>query len=97
MYAYEQIRVIWNGEYSNCFYVKKGVKRGAIVSPILSCVYLAVLLTELKKAGLGCFIGTWFASALAYADDIILMAPSARAMRGEIGRASCRERVCMLV
>jgi len=81
MYTDQQIRVLWNGKYSNCFYVENGVKQGAIVSPILFCVYLDVLLTELKKADLGCFIGTWFAAALAYANDLILIAPSARAMR----------------
>jgi len=63
MYTDQQIRVLWNGKYSNCFYVENGVKQGAIVSPILFCVYLDVLLTELKKADLGCFIGTWFAAA----------------------------------
>ena len=82
MYTDQQIRVLWNGKYSTCFSVNNGVKQGAIVSPILFCVYLDVLLSELQKAGLGCFIGTWFAAALAYADDLILMAPSARAMRG---------------
>ena len=40
-----------------------------------------MLLTELKRAGFGCFIGNWFAAALAYADDLTLLAPSARAMR----------------
>jgi len=81
MYTDQQIRVLWNGEKSNCFYVKNGVKQGAIVSHILFCVYLDMLLTKLKKADLGCFIGTWFAAALAYGDDLILIAPSARAMR----------------
>jgi len=65
MYTDQQIRVLWNGEYSNCFYVKNSVKQGVIVSPILFCVYLDVLLTELKKADLGCFIDTWFAAAFA--------------------------------
>jgi Reverse transcriptase (RNA-dependent DNA polymerase) len=65
MYTDQQIRVLWNGEYSNCFSVKNGVKQGAVVSTILFCVYLDVLLTELKKTGLGCFIGAWFAAALA--------------------------------
>jgi len=81
LYTNQQIRVLWNGEYSNCFQVKSGVKQGAIVSPILFCVYLDMLLTELKKADLGCFIGTWIAAALAYADDLILITPSARAMQ----------------
>jgi len=48
-----------------------------------------VLLTELKKADLGCFIGTWFATALAYADDLILIAPSARAMQAML--ANCNK------
>jgi Reverse transcriptase (RNA-dependent DNA polymerase)/Endonuclease/Exonuclease/phosphatase family len=81
IYTDQQIRVLWNGEYSNSFPVKNGVKQGAIISPILFCVYLDMLLTELKRAGFGCFIGNWFAAALAYADDLILLAPSARAMR----------------
>jgi len=51
------------------------VKQGAIVSTTLFCVNLDVLLTEVKKAGLGCLIGTWFAAA--YADDLILIAPFA--------------------
>jgi len=51
----QQIRVLWNGEYSHCFSIKNGVKQGAIVSPILFSVYPDVLLTELKRAGLGCF------------------------------------------
>jgi len=40
------------------------MKQGAIVSPILFYVYLDVRLTELNKAGLGCYIGTRFAAAL---------------------------------
>lgn len=81
MYTNQQIRVLWNGIYSYGFAVKNGVKQGAIVSPILFCVYLDVLLVELQAADVGCFISNRFAAALAYADDIILLAPSARAMR----------------
>ena len=34
----------------------------------------------LAKSEVGCFIGNWFIGALAYADDIVLLAPSASAM-----------------
>ena len=57
------------------------MKKGTIVSSIFFCVCFDVLLTELKKAGLGCLIGTLFAAALAYANDLNLIAPTARAMR----------------
>jgi hypothetical protein len=76
-----QICVLWNGVYSCPFSVKNDVKQGAIISPILFCVYLDVLPTELQAAGVGCFIDNRFVASLAYADDIILLAPSARAMR----------------
>ena len=47
------------------------------------------LLVILSKANIGCFIGKNYVSALAYADDLVLIAPSASAMRKmlEIGRA----------
>jgi len=44
-------------------------------------VYIDGLLVALSKAGVGCFIGDCFAGALVYADDIVLIAPSASALR----------------
>jgi len=85
MYTGQQVRVLWNGVSLANFPVSNGVKQGAIVSPILFCVYIDTLLIELKKAGVGCFIGNWFVAALGYADDVILMAPTARAMRKMLG------------
>jgi len=34
-----------------------------------------------NDAGYGCYIGRAFAGVLAYADDVVLLAPSASAMR----------------
>ena len=58
-----------------------GVKQGGIISPILFCVYSDDFLLLLAKSEVGCFIGYWFIGALAYADDIVLLAPTASAMR----------------
>ena len=58
-----------------------GVRQGAILSPILFCVYFDVLLNNLDSSGIGCHIGSFFVGALAYADDLVLLAPSANAMR----------------
>ena len=71
----------WNGIFSNNFAVTNGVKQGGILRPILFCVYIDVLLLSLRDAGVGCFIGEFFVGALAYADDIVLLAPTACAMR----------------
>jgi len=51
------------------------------VRPVLFCVYINDLLLLLSKAGIGCYIGSNFAGALAYTDDIGLIAPTATALR----------------
>ena len=51
-----------------------------LISPFF-CIYIDKLLLELSKSGFGCFIGEVFLGALAYADDIVLLAPTHRAMR----------------
>ena len=51
------------------------------MSPILFCLYLDELLAILAESNVGCFIGTWYFGALAYADDIVFLALSAREMR----------------
>ena len=42
-------------------------------------------LGKFEEAGVGCYIGNVFVGALAYADDIVLLAPTARAMRLMLG------------
>lgn len=45
------------------------------------CIYIDDLLVKLSLSGVGCFIGFNFVGALAYADDIVLLAPTPSAMR----------------
>ena len=73
--------VLWNGICSVEFSVKNGVKQGGVISPVLFCIYIDKLLLQLSRSGSGCFIGEVFLGALAYADDIVLVAPTHRAMR----------------
>ena len=53
--------------------------------PSFFCIYLDELLDKLAEAGVGCYIGNIFVGALAYTDDIVLLAPTARAMRPMLG------------
>ena len=81
MYIGQQARVSWNGIFSDTFRVLNGVKQGGIISPVLFCIYFDVLLTRLSEANTGCHLGQWFVGALAYADDIVILAPTANAAR----------------
>ena len=80
-YINNYVRVSWCGYFSEYFLATNGVKQGGVLSPILFCVYLCALLIGLSKAGIGCYIGSNFVGALAYADDLVLIAPNAAALR----------------
>ena len=45
------------------------------------CVHLYELLQRLHESSVGCYIGSLFVGALAYADDIALLAPTPSAIR----------------
>jgi len=79
MYTNNVAHVQWSGIVSRPFCVKNGVRQGGIISPILFCVYLDGLRLQLRNSGIGYYIGNFFVGALAYADDLALLAPSASA------------------
>jgi len=61
----------------------------ASVYPILFCVYFVGLLYKLTKASYGCYIGYMFVGVLAYADDVVLLAPSANSMHKMLRLSLC--------
>lgn len=63
-----------NGQNIGTINIKKGVKQGDPVSPILFNTVLDILVTSLNKCKYGIQVGNTSISCLAYADDIILLA-----------------------
>ena len=61
------------GHFHACVLCKEW--QGGILSPILFCRYIRDLLHDIAQAGIGCNIGGVFINILAYADDIVLLAP----------------------
>jgi Reverse transcriptase (RNA-dependent DNA polymerase) len=81
LYYMLELRVLWNGCYSLSFVTFNGVKQGGICSAIFFSVYIDDLLHGLKLLSIGCFVGNIYYGCLAYADDIILLAPTLAALR----------------
>jgi len=81
LYSSSQVRVLWAGLVLNNFPVSNGVKQGGVISRILFCVYIDDLLLRLSSSGVVYYLGLNFVGALAYADDIVLLAPTPSAMR----------------
>ena len=48
-------------------------------------MYIDYLLVRLSNANVGCFIGSNYVGALAYADDLVLLVPTASALRKGLG------------
>jgi len=68
----------WN--VFSSFYCQQWCKTGrSLESNIILCLHR--LLHLLAESGIGCFIGRVFVGALVYADDIVLLSPTASGMR----------------
>jgi Reverse transcriptase (RNA-dependent DNA polymerase) len=81
IYLFQATRVAWNRSHSRCFKIRIGVRQGMVLNPVLFWIYFDELLHALESAGCGCYIGFCFVGVLAYADDLMLLAPSASATR----------------
>ena len=76
----QSLRVKWSDTTSPQFTVMNGVKQGEVLSPILFAIYTDGLLKHLENTEVGCHMGCRFTGALAYADDITLLAPCKSAL-----------------
>ena len=81
IYSMSSLCVLWNGCLFKQFISYYEVKQSGVLSPISFCLCIDDLLLGLEKLDFGCFIGILFYGVLAYADDIILLAPSLIALR----------------
>ena len=75
-YTNQKIRVRWGNKVTPDVGIPNGEKQGCVLSPVLFTVYLDELLRRMSNSRLGCYIGNIFCGTLAYADDVIILAPS---------------------
>lgn len=81
MYTNQSLRVKWQNVYSDSFKVLNGVRQGGVLSPVLFCLYMDQLMSQLRNSQNGCYIGPHFTGAFCYADDIALLSPSLQGLR----------------
>jgi hypothetical protein len=81
LYNRQTVQANWQDTKSDAFNVLNGVRQGAILSPLLFCIYIDVLLARLKENGVGCHIGNLYYGALGYADDLVLLCPTRKGLQ----------------
>ena len=83
MFVYqEQVAwVKWGRTQSEQFGILNSTRQGSKLSPALWGLYMSDLLDELKRLGVGCYIGGVFYGCFIYADDIAILAPCRSAMQ----------------
>ena len=83
MYSYQHQHawVRWGEARSDLFKIRNGTRQGSIASPVLWAVYCDMLIKELRAMGLGAYVAGVFMGVAAYADDLVLIAPTRHAMQ----------------
>ena len=67
--------------FSTTFTTSNGVRQGGILSPLFFNVYMNKLSSALNDAKVGCITNGVYMNHLMYADDLVLIAPSVRALQ----------------
>ena len=76
-YAHQTMCVRWGSSVSSKFTVSNGVRQGEFCHRFCLIAYMDDLSVNLKECQTGCIAGGTIVNHLMYADDIVLLSPSA--------------------
>ena len=81
LYSNSRSSIKINDKLTDGFDIKSGVRQGDSLSPTLFALFLNDLATDIKDIDAGILVGGICLSILLYADDIVLMAPTAEKLQ----------------
>ena len=76
-----EMHVHFNGSFSSSWRIKQGVRQGRVLSAYFFTYYIDDLLKRVISENIACRLGLNKFNVLAYADDIVLISPSAGGLR----------------
>ena len=87
-YTTQRLYAGWGSAQSEAFGMSNGIRQGSIISPYLFNVYVDALKVLLAESKLGCHIGGEPVNNFSYADDLAIVAPTARALNAMLAICS---------
>ena len=81
MYRTVSSRVVLDSGVTDAFDTEEGLRQGSVLSPLLFSIFLADVIDEWRRRGIGVRVGRRTVGGLLFADDVVLVAESARELQ----------------
>ena len=75
-YSHQYAKVKFQSAFSDEWKICNGVRQGGVLSGLFFSLYIDSLIERISKQRIGCRIGLHSSNIIAYADDVVLLAPS---------------------
>ena len=80
-YSNQKVRVRFGNALSRSWVISNGVRQGGVLSSLFFNLYINSILVNISRMNIGCRMGPITFNVLAYADDVVLLAPSAAGLQ----------------